>query len=69
MCLDRTKTLPNKRLQLTARGFGLAGIAVRQLGLHFARASRLSQRAAGRCKVVHGRRQLSRKPLGRREKQ
>jgi len=52
-----------KRLQLTARGLCLASVPVRRLGVRFARALAASQRAAGRCKVVHGVRQLSRKPL------
>lgn len=54
--------LPNKRLQLAARGLRIAAdVAVGRP--RFARAKAASQRAAGRCKVAHGGRQLSRNPL------
>jgi hypothetical protein len=57
----------NKRMQLAARGFRIAPVAVRRLGLRSARAARLRGEPPAGVRWVHGGRQLMRKPLASQE--
>ena len=60
------RMLPNKRMQLAARGFRLAPVPIRRLGLRSTRAARLRNEPPAGVWSAYGGRQLMREPLGSR---
>jgi hypothetical protein len=60
-------TLPNKRMQLAARGLRITPVPIRRLGLRSARRAQLRNEPPAGVRWVHGGRQLMRKPLASEE--